>query len=229
MRPVYGQQESPDVIQSAYTSLVKKAYGLDQDLINGVRYFNRYLGCQGDPYFGSIGFEDGELTIKDRVYQDLRIRYDLFSQSVEVEYNYSFGRGNRLVTVSDHVEAFRIQEYSFEKLNIEEPSGKFYQVIRTDLFSCYIHWEKKLISLHNDRNFTKEFSKPKSTCLLEVDGEIKAIKSRTDFEALFPDHQRKKIKRLLKKNLVTIHRASPREMVLNMNAVAKLLKTGGVQ
>lgn len=228
-QPLCGQQDPSDVNQSSYTSLVEKAYGLDQDLINGVQYFDRYLGCKGDSYIGSIVFEDGELTIKERVYHNLKIRYDIFSQSVEVEYDILFGRGKRLITIADHVEAFQIQEYSFEKLNIEEPSEKFYQVIQTDFFSCYVHWEKQLIPLQNDRNFTKEFSKPKSTCLLDVNGAIREFKSRKDFVELFPDHQKKKIKRLLKKNLVRIQSASPGDMVLNMNEVAKLLKTGGVQ
>ncbi|MEN8227510.1 MAG: hypothetical protein ABFS38_05090 [Bacteroidota bacterium] len=226
IQPVCAQQQTVPANGISYVELVEQSFGLDQDLINGIQYFDRYMGYKGVPYFVSIGFMDGELTIKERVYQDVRIRYDLFSQSVEVEYDYFFGGASWLVAVTDHIEAFKFGEYPFIKLDIEESSGKFYQVIRTNQFTCYVHWEKKILPIQNDQFFTEEFSAPKSTCLLEMNGEINVFKNRKSFAELFPEHQRKEIKRLYRKNQFRVKKASPNELVYHMNAVANLIKNG---
>ncbi len=214
--------------RNPFIALVEQYFGLDQNLINGAQYYDRYEGCKGVPFFMSIGFMEGDITIKKRLYQDVRIRYDMLSQCVEVEYDFFYGGNSWLVAVTDHIEAFQIGEYHFMKLNLEGPPGKFYQVIRTKRFTCYVHWEKKLSPLQNDPFFTHEFSDPKPTCLLDMDGEINKFKNRKAFAEQFPEHLQKEIKNLFKRNQFKVQRASPNELLLNMNAVGNLLSSGGL-
>jgi len=59
---VFGQQKVLQAEHVTYTDLVKMGYGLDQDLVNGLQYYNRYIRCKGDPYFQSNHFRKGSIT-----------------------------------------------------------------------------------------------------------------------------------------------------------------------
>lgn len=227
-RPVSGQQITGAENRNSYADLVKQSYGHDQNLINGVLYYNRYVRCKGLPYLISNDFVDGELTIQGRKYNDISIRYDILSQCVEIVYFNIQGNPNWLFTVSEHVESFLFGEYPFKKLNIEGSDGKFYQVIQTGPFTCYIHWEKKLLPLQNDPDNSRVFSEVHVTCLLEMDGKITYFKNRRSFSELFPLHQQKEIRRLFRTNHYKIKKASPAEMVRHMNEVADILNSGGL-
>lgn len=228
IQPVSGQRVQEPDNQFSYANLVNQFYGHDQSLINGILYYNRYPHCKGVPYLMSDDFVDGELTVQGKIYPDVKIRYDILSQYVEIAYINMQGSGNWLFTVADHVEAFQVGEYQFLKLNLDGQSGKFYQVIRTGLFTCYIHWEKRLLPLQNDQVFTRAFSEIDATNRLEMDGEINIFKNRKTFLELFPLNLQSEIKRLLRKNRIKFRHPSPDEMVRNMNLVADLLKNGGL-
>ncbi len=228
IQPVSGQQIQGDDNRFFYADLVKQSYGHDQNLINGVLYFNRYVRCKGKPYLGSNNFVDGELTIQGKIYHDVKIRYDILSQCVEIAYFNKQGNRNWLFTVTDHVESFLLGEYLFKKLSLEGHTGKFYQVIRTGPFTCFVHREMKLLPLQNDPHNSRVFSEVHATCLLEMDGKITLFKNRKSFSELFPPHQQKEIRRLFKTNHFKIKKAFPAEMVRNMNGVADILNKGGL-
>ncbi len=60
-------------------------HSLDQILINGVRYYDKYPNVYGHPFL----FEDsqpGSITLSGKVYEDLLINYDLYSQHLVMEY-----------------------------------------------------------------------------------------------------------------------------------------------
>ncbi len=228
IQPAFSQQTIALDNQISYTDLVRRSYGLDQNLINGVQFFDRYMGCKGVPYFMSIGFVEGNLTIQERNYSDARIRYDLVAQKVEIEYDNLYSGYGWLISVLDHLEAFQLGNYSFRKLNLDGGSEKFYQVIQTAWFTCYVHWEKKLNPLQGDAVFTHEFSKINSSCLVEIDGELSSFRNRKALVERFPEHLQREIKRLLKKNLFSVQRASPDDFIFIMNDVAQLISEGGL-
>jgi hypothetical protein len=47
--PVRGQQSSA-LVSPAYYELVDRAYGQDQELVNGMQYYNHHPRSQGNPY-----------------------------------------------------------------------------------------------------------------------------------------------------------------------------------
>jgi len=228
IQPVSGQRIQDPDNQFSYVNLVNQFYGNDQILVNGILYYNRYVRCKGLPYLTGNDFMNGELTLQGKNFPNVKVRYDITSQCVELAYFNMKGTRNWLFTVADHIEAFRVGEYQFLKLDLDAHSEKFYQVIRTGLFTCYVHWEKRLLPLQNDPDYSRVFSEADVYCLLEMEGSIKGFKNRKTFSRLFPEHVQKEIKRLLKRNHFKVQHAAPGEMVRNMNAVADLLRTGGL-
>ena len=81
--PAYGQ--NPEVGTISYANLVRKEYGLDHELVNGVQYYNRYAHSKGHPYFPGNQYRNGSLLLDGRMYSDLRLKFDIYAQQVELE------------------------------------------------------------------------------------------------------------------------------------------------
>lgn len=225
LNPVECQPEAGVTEEQEYAELILQSYGLDQTLVNGFQYFNRFAGCRGVPYFGSVGFAEGEITIAGEVYGDVRIRYNLVSQRLELEYRSPYLGYNWMETVSDHIESFRLLGYHFLRLDLEGEGALFYQVIETGSFTCYIHWERELQPVQNDQVYTHEFTRAEPRFLVLMEEELKEVRNRGDFRSLFPEDNQKEINRLLRKNKFHIQRATPEEMVLNMMQVASVFNS----
>ncbi|MCD4770596.1 MAG: hypothetical protein K8R35_10575 [Bacteroidales bacterium] len=133
--------------QGTFPDLVENAYGLDQDLVNGIQNSNRYRSSEGHPYFQQDRFRNGSVSINGNIYQNVQLKYDLFSQSVEIKHEIVSGRNYHYITVSDRMTAFSLGEYEFRRLKIQDEQVRFYQVINTSHFTCFLHWEKNLFRL----------------------------------------------------------------------------------
>jgi len=213
--------------QGTFPDLVENAYGLDQDLVNGVQYYNRYFLSEGHPYFLEDRFAKGSVTINGKVYQNVNLRYDLLSQHVEIEYESFSGGSNRLFAVSERIAAFSIDEYEFRRLKIQEDRESFYQVIDTRHLTCYVHWEKKLTRLYNSVIYMNHFTYPTYTCWLEMGSETKAFNNRRSFTRLFPVNIQQEIRKLLRRRGVSFRDVSPDEIIRTMHAVDNLVNSKG--
>jgi hypothetical protein len=222
--PVFGQQNGPQADAMTYTHLVKKGYGLDQDLVNGLQYYNRNMRGKGHPYFHHNQFSKGAITIEGEVFQDVSLKFDIHAQHVELEYQNFSGGSNRVITIFDHVDAFILGEYQFSKLNLDGGSKKYYQVISTTCFTLYVFWEKELVPLSGSTTYTEQFSDPNHSFWLDLDGVLTPINSRKDFSECFPEEDRKEIKRLLSSNQFQFRTSQVAELVHNMNSVCKHMR-----
>ena len=212
--PANGQQNS-------FATLVRKAYGQDQELVNGVQYYNRYVQVQGNPYFLDDNFVNGSVILKGHEFFDVRIRYDLYSQQLELEYESFSGASNSLVTVYDQVDGFMNGDYWFKKLNLDGEQ-QFYQVIRTEQFSCYVHWKKATYSTIDAELYTEAVSR----YLIQLKGELQGFRNKKTFVGCFNKSRQKEIKRLLRQKRIKFRGAAPDEIVRTMHAVSDLLNSG---
>lgn len=225
LSPVWAQQNNPQTESPVFTDLVKREFGLDQNLVNGMQYYNRFSNCMGHPYFLDYRFRKGSITIEGDLYAPVQLRYDLYSQQVELEYENFSGGSNWLVSVVDKVDAFVCGEHQFQKLQLEEGIEKFYQLIPTPCFTLLIFWEKGLVPLSGNTNFTDEFAEAKHSLWLQLDGEVLPINGKKDFLGYFPEEVRKEMKRLLNRNQFKFRTAGVNEISRNMQAICQLLET----
>lgn len=224
LSPVLGQQNNSKADHSSYAHLVKKGYGLDQDLINGLQYYNRHTLATGHPYFQNNQFRRGSIAIKGEFFNDVRLKYDIHAQNVELEYEKYSGGNNQVVTIFDKVDAFILGEYKFQKLSIEEESEKYYQVISTDCFTIYVFWEKELLPLNGSTTHVEQFADAKHSLWLDLDGELTPFGSRKEFSECFPEENQKEIKRLLSNNQFRFRTAQVDEIIHNVELACNLLK-----
>ncbi|TFH28171.1 MAG: hypothetical protein E4H10_01340 [Bacteroidia bacterium] len=220
--PVWGQQLSADY-QPGYPELVDRAYGQDQELVNGMQYYNHHPRSLGNPYLLEGFVHQGSVSIRGVIYNNVWLKYDIYAQQVEVEYRTLNGADNQVVLVGVRVDEFRIGEHLFRNLSFNGEPELFYQVIGSGRMICYISWEKKLIPRVSDSRFTEEYTAPKRKYLLELDGEISEFLSKKDFVKLFPEDNRKKMKKLVRQNSMQFRIASPAQLNLFLIAASNLL------
>ena len=220
--PARGQQLSADA-QPGYPQLVDRAYGQDQELVNGKQYYNHHPRSLGNPYLLEGFVHQGSVSIRGVVYYNVWLRYDIYAQQVEVEYRTLNGADNQVVLVGDRLDEFRIGEHFFRSRSFHGEQKQFYQVIGSGRMICYISWEKKLIPRVSDSRFIEEYSSPKRKYLLELDGKISEFQSKSDFVKLFPEERKKGMKRLVRQNNMQFRIASPAQLNLFLLAASKLL------
>jgi len=213
--------------QGTFPDLVENAYGLDQDLVNGVQYSNRYMRSDGHPYFLEDRFNNGSVSINGKIYQNVQLKYDLLSQRVEIKHKKYLGGNYRYVTVSDCMEAFSLGIYEFRKLKIKEEPERYYQVINARHFTCFIHWEKKLIPLENNVIYIDHFTNHRLYYWLELNGEITAFNNRRTFARLFPENMQRKIFKLFRQKHISFRNVGPDEILRTMEMVANLFNNEG--
>jgi len=213
--------------QGTFPDLVENAYGLDQDLVNGIQYSNRYMRSEGHPYFLEDRFKNGSVSINGKIYQNVQLKYDLLSQRVEIKHDKILSRNYRYITISDRMEAFSLGMYEFRKLNIPEAPERYYQVINTRHFTCFVHWEKKLVPLDNSVIYIDHFTNPRLYYWLELNGEIIAFNNRRTFARLFPGNMQREIMKLFRQRNISFRNVGPDEILRTMEMVANLFNTEG--
>ena len=215
--PIAGQESFPD--------LVIQAFGLDQDLVNGVQYSNKYRNARGHPYFLEDKFQNGSVTVEGRKYEDVWLKYDLLSQHVEIEYEDFSGGKSRLITVAARMSAFNFGKYDFRKMTLQGDGELYYQAIRTSSFTCYIHWDKRLVPVHDGAGYTGQFSDPRTDCWLERDGTISRFHDRRSFAMLFGEELQKEIARFLKSEHISFRKSGPEELLHALNGIDQLVNS----
>jgi len=223
--PLKAQERTADPSQE-YAALVYWAYGQDQELVNGLQYYNRHPRSLGHPYLLEGWVHQGSVSIRGKLYSNIWIKYDIHAQHVEVEYRTMGGADNQVILVSDRVDGFTIGNYSFKKLKLEEEldEEQFYQILGKERLIWYIRWEKNLVPLVGDPRFIEEFTSPKRNYLLELDGSIHPFSNKKSFVKLFPQSIQKDIKRLIKSNQLQIRTASTEQLELFIMAASNILE-----
>jgi hypothetical protein len=224
--PLWGQHVELDSPQ-AYASLVEGAYGQDQELVNGMQYYNRHPNSLGHPYLLEGWVHRGSLTIRHQLYDNVMLRYDIHSQQLEVEYQTVNGAFNQVVLVCDRVNEFSIGTKCFRNIKLEE-AEEFFQVIGEGGLIIYIRWEKKLVPVSGNSHFIEEFTAPRRSYLLQLDGSTAAFQNKKSLVKLFPDQIQKQIKRLIRSNHLVLRTATQEQLEMFILAASGLIN-GGVQ
>jgi hypothetical protein len=226
--PVKAQQDTDS--PPGYGELVQWAYGQDQELVNGLQYYNRHPRSLGHPYLLEGWVHQGSVSIRGKLYSNIWIKYDIYAQQVEVEYRTMGGADNQVILVSNRVDDFSIGNYFFKKMNLgeeldeEQNQEQFYQVIGDGGLVWYIRWDKNLVPLVGDPRFIEEYTSPKRSYLLKLDGSVQPFSNKKGFVKLFPENVQKDIKRLIKSNQLQIRTASTEQLELFIIAVGNLLE-----
>lgn len=208
--------------QINFPELVEKAHGSNQELVNGIQFSNHYGRIEGHPYFTDPHFREGSLIIHNQWYEQVQLRYNIYSQKLEMEYLTLEGNLNQLMLTSEKISSFTLAGIEFRRMHFPEDSPGYYQYISSPKTSCYIGWTKELLPSGSSGFYQHEFSSPIRHYWISLDQQMKRFEDRKTYVRAFPPRRQKDFKKLLKKEKYSFKHASAREMVDFVKATLQL-------
>ena len=212
------------IAQGSFVDQVDRALGSNQELVNGIQFTNQYIRSEGHPYWINGGLKTGSVCINDHWFEQLQLRYNLFSQRLELGYLTPGGSMNLIITVPENISAFVLEGYSFRRLQIGEEAPAYYQVLAWGNYCCYIRWSKDLLG---DRSSGTSFSPLVRRYWINREDQWISFRNQRTFIQAFPKELKRELKRLLVERKYNFQSASTGKMVEMLEASMKLLEEGG--
>lgn len=208
---------------------VHQKYGLDQDLYSGTQYFQRYTMYKGHPYFPENSFYDGSISLHGETYDGVRLKYDIYSQQVVLEYTDFENRYNQLIIDSTRIDSFCLNGYSFKKITMPDGIPLLYQVFESDPVAAYVHWNKTAITYSSDLQYTHRFSKTAGTFNFRYGGQIRTVNNRKSLISVFPDYLSRPLRKYFRKEKLSFREAEPEDLQHLIQFIADQLNSAPLQ
>ena len=143
--------------QATFSDLVARTFGTDQELVNGIQFSNHYGRIDGHPYFLDSRFRSGSVYVNNQLYEPVMLRYNLYSQKVEIEYRTIDGNLNQFMSVPELMPSFTMEGYHFRHMEFPGEIPGYYLELSSGEHAGYIGWRKELKLSHGssrDYEFT---------------------------------------------------------------------------
>jgi hypothetical protein len=211
--------------QVAFPDLVARAFGSDQELVNGILFSNQYWGIEGHPYFLDGKFRAGSVVINHRRYEQVMLRYNLYEQKVEIKYTTVTGNRYQFMSVAQRMPAFSLDGLEFRYMQFKGDTPAYYQVITVGKVTCYVGWKKEMEYASSSTASTYRFSHPGVRYRLMLDGQVVFFHNRKTFKKSFPVMRQKEVSKLLKQYKFNFKEPSAHVVEMMMKAVLPLYET----
>jgi hypothetical protein len=202
-----GEGDQPDL-----PGYILSKHGPDPGLINGIQFYDMYSQVQGHPYFDREEPQNGSVTLAGKQYGDVSLNYDLYAQHLVLTYQVHSGGVRKIILVPEHTDAFSLGGDHFEKRSPGKAGPLFYQVIKADDITCYIHRRKEMVPTSNDLMYSNYFPESKRKYLLEYGGDLHSFRNRWSFKAIFPGELKKEVRKYLWRNRIVFREATTEEL-----------------
>lgn len=212
--------------QADLFNFIREKHGFNQELINGIQYYYPYSRSLRHPYFGDMVAREGCLVLSGTRYNNLQILYDIYNQFLVLEYKDEVLGFRKIIIDPVHIDAFKLDGFDFRKLALDENGPLFYQVIRVNGMTCYIHWTKDLLPQPNDLRHPNRFTDPARTYTLEFNSGRYPFSNRRNFGSLFDDNERRKIRKYMRVNRIRFKDVPISKLTALLEFIASVNQTG---
>ncbi len=191
---------------------IQTQYGLDQELYNGFQVYAHLLKYKGDPFIPEDAFYAGSVSVGGKEYDQIRLKFNGFSQSLILEYTDLQGRYNQIELISTRIDSFRMGAYRFKKLSLVSGRPLFYQELKAGSLTCYIHWRKDINATRDDMDYSHEYSRPLGTFYLSHQGGLHTFSNRKSYLSLFPEPIHAGLKKYFRQEHLSLKKAAPEDI-----------------
>jgi hypothetical protein len=210
--------------QQSFEELVDRTFGSDQSLVNGIQFSNQYIRIEGNPYFMDGRFHFGAASIHDQWYNPVRLRYNLYSQKVEIEYMSPEDHMNQLITVPEQIPAFILGGYEFRRMQVGDDQMAYYMVLSTEKTECFVGWS---MDATGGGNTQRRFTSIDRKCWIGQEGHWIMFDDRKSYLQAFPPERKREFKNLLKWKKFHFAVAGTDEFIDLVWATLRLIEGGG--
>ncbi len=204
-------QKSDTSILADLEQMISESYGPDQDLINGIEYFNLHTHSSGHKFLYEDKYYQGRVVIDEKAYKNVFIKYDIYNQQVLLLIDHPTGGNKQIILNNLRLKEFEINGRKFHKYKFPGTGTLFFQVIGNDEMACLYHFKKQEIPRAIDQNTLTEFTEVQKKSYLFWQSDLHAFKSNRSFVRLFPDHQ-SQIKSFIRQNKFQVRKLNDPQM-----------------
>ena len=210
--------------QATFTELVDRAFGSDQELVNGIQFSNHYGRIDGHPYFLDSRFRAGSVYVNNQLYEPVMLRYNLYSQRVEIEYRTMEGNLNQYMSVPELMPSFSMDGYHFMHMEFQGEAPGYYLEVSPAENKGYIGWRKALRISHNSsRDY--EFTDATISYWLILEQHPVTFHNRKTFLEVFPEQMRSDLARLLRQRKYSFRHPSVQNALEMIRSALLLYQT----
>ncbi len=187
-------------------------YGTDPLLFNGIKYFPEHTVTRGFPWWKDDRPMTADIVYSGRSYENLQIRYNLYSQQFILEYADRYGALKQILLNRLKIDSVFIEDGLFVKNRFSDIKAPFLQVIHEDKISCYFTLEKTYRFDNSGIDTGYEYSDEKLTSYVVKSGKAYVFNGRSGFLKLFQKDKRKLIRSYIKENGIKVGRRIPADL-----------------
>ncbi len=200
----------------------EERYGPDADLLNGEKYNYAYRSDRGTPFFEVPGDPLALVQIKGKIYENQKIRFDIYNQLMVLDYLDRSGAPGSIILRDEWTDDIRIGAFLFKKFPDAKGNRRFGQVIFEGSFSCLYFWEKNYLpDLHEGENHYY-FTEPMRQAVVINQGNSTPFTGNRSFLDCYPDGQVVQIKKYLKEQRIRVKKAPDQEMMKLMEYINQI-------
>ena len=187
-------------------------YGPSVDLLNGEKYHYPYRSSRGNPFFKVQGEQDASIQINGRLYENQKIKYDIYNQLMVLDFMDRSGASGSIVMRNEWLDYLIIDGYQFRKFPDENGLERFGQVIHEGNFSCVYFWEKEYSPDLHQGDKSYRFSDPLRQSNIVIQDLFYPYSGKRSFLKCFPKPIQLQIKSYLKEYRIKIRKVTNPEM-----------------
>jgi hypothetical protein len=206
-------QDPDNQVIGKLNAYFNEVYGLDQKLISGVQYYNKYPRALGNEFLGSVEFDRGRLVINGVEYNHVDIRYDVYNQQINLQFKYNTTAINTVIIEKDKIDEFELRGMQFRKCYFPQTDTSFFQIVAEGKISCLYYWYKNLTFQTSLRN-VYEFSEPRKKAFLLIDSVLYRYNGKLSFIKLYPE-TRSVVRKYIRQNQIRL-RDAPDPIIKNL-------------
>jgi hypothetical protein len=204
----HGQKNLSDSLASSLainfaSDLYHKVTEGNSRLYNGIEYIDPYQRklLDGDPYFFSDDWVDGDVFYDDQLYKNVALRYNIFSDKVVIEHSQIH---TSIELIEEKIKYFIINEHLFIRLTPQEISGPlkegFYNLLYAGESKVYVKRYKDIKEIIDQKSKTTQFLDRKKTYLFK-DGQYLSISGKKSLINALVD-KKNDVKRFISENRI---------------------------
>ncbi len=184
----------------------------NQVLYNGRVWRNLYYRVREDQFLFSSDFLPGSITLSSSTFNNIEIRYDIFSDEILIPKN----NGSVLQVNKEMVDSFNIgylnRLYYFKKVENDSIRGfnGYVNIVYNGKSHAYVKFRKEIALLAVDGKYDSFYQI--QSLFIEKDDILYTVKSRRELIKLFAD-RKTEIRSYIKKNRLNISVKIPESIV----------------
>lgn len=176
-------------------------------------------------YFLEGGFQPGKVIFKDKEYDNVYIKYDIYKQQILILHQREDVLIKTILT-DEFISGFTLFGLEFRKISLGENEPAYYQVINANKsINCFYHYYKdRNERIKDDDTKLYIYTANKRKSYVEIEGVVSKYTGNRSFIKIFPDYARHEIKNYLKSSDMKVKIAGDEEMLELLNFCQNLIQ-----